>query len=458
MLYCPAMEKAIPHSQASEGSGKTRKAHRLLVVLGAGLVLLTVAGLVLLGAYFYLTRQPAASDGWVKPLEAVQASAVAPDMAVLPLAGYADDQAIRSALDAGEVETAYAILAYSTLLPDTVRSGHWLLLASRLEKTDPRRAAIAFQAAMDQVSLSPDLSDNARADLSLQATRGMTALGKSTPARLALAQAENIARYSLTLLPAQRRHLLEQVAQGYRTIGDTQTADAITSKLDSASVGPGIKVEPSAALLPTLHGSVVLSGDVTAALAARQQAAAALATRWLNSAPSGRTTLAEDLGQALVAEDAARQAFYGGADSLSVADRLAMLHDKVAWLTIKYQVANGACGTSLVPDWEKRVDDLRTELAGAYTDLINGYGQQLDTLSVGDATFGRVELLRQGVLWTRLGLFPDHAEEALSEQLINAARQLWTRQGGAGLVIVVQQVDDQHYYLLSGADAPQKGS
>ncbi|MCX7708129.1 MAG: hypothetical protein N2204_08990 [Anaerolineae bacterium] len=66
-----------------------------------------------------------------------------------------------------------------------------------------------------------------------------------------------------------------------------------------------------------------------------------------------------------------------------------------------------------------------------------------------------MELLRQGVLWTRLGLFPDQqAEELLSEQLAEASRQVWARQGGAGLTIVVQEVQGQRFYLLAGAESP----
>jgi hypothetical protein len=154
----------------------------------------------------------------------------------------------------------------------------------------------------------------------------------------------------------------------------------------------------------------------------------------------------------LQAEDAARAELYAGADDLADHDRLALLHDQVAWLTIKYRAARGAYGTSLVSAWEAQTEEIRAALIAAYTDLINGYGRQLDTLSAGDAMVGRVELLRQGLLWSRLGLFPDHAEAALSEQLKDASRQLWARQGGVGLAIVVQEAQGQRFYLLSGSE------
>ena len=43
----------------------------------------------------------------------------------------------------------------------------------------------------------------------------------------------------------------------------------------------------------------------------------------------------------------------------------------------------------------------------------------------------------------------------LSDQLVEASRQLWTRQGGVGLTVVVQAREGQRLYLLSGADKQQ---
>ena len=383
---------------------KLRSSKWPLFALAAGVVVLALAGLALLGAYFFLSRQPDAQSGWVDPVAAAQNEAVAPDLAVLTLAGEPDERIIRAALDAGEVETAYVTLANSVLLPDNLRSGSWLLLASHYQQRDPARAAVGYQAALDLAALGPALSDTARADLSLQAARGYAALGKPQIARLALAQAENIARYSLVLLPAQRRTLLGQVIDAYQALGDVSAAAAIRARLDAYAAGPGITVNAGGQLLPTLRGGVVLPQPVAAALTARQQAAANLAARWLSAPSSTRETLAQALGQALKDEEVARDAFYAGADQLALPDRLALLHDKLAWLGVKYRAALGGYGVSLVPEWESQADDVHTALASTYTELINGYGQQLDTLDSVEAALARVELLRQGVLWTRSGL------------------------------------------------------
>jgi len=80
----------------------------------------------------------------------------------------------------------------------------------------------------------------------------------------------------------------------------------------------------------------------------------------------------------------------------------------------------------------------------------------LDTLDALEALMARVELLRQGVLWARLGILPADVETALSEQLGDASRQLSTRQGDAGLIITTQDVRSQRFYLLAGSDAAPK--
>ena len=434
-----------------------RKSNWLLVALVAGVVVLTLTGLALLGAYLYLSREAAAKVPWVSPLEAVRPQAVAPDLAVLSLAGEPEDRVIRAALDANEVETAYAGLAHSVLLPDSQRSGNWLLMADRYLKAEPERAASAVQAALDVAALSPYLSDMTRADISTQAASRFAELKRVPAARLALAQAESIARHSLTLLPAQRRTILERVEASYRALGDADAAQALRKGMEAASAGPGVKVEPGQPVLPALRSGVKLPQPVVTAMTARQQAAAQMAARWLNSSPNTRNALVESLGKALLAEDAARAEFYASAAKLPDADRLTLLHDRVAWLTTKYRVASGAFGAALAPEWAKQAEAIRDELVGAHTDLTNGYGQQLDTLLPADAGPARVELLRQALLATRLGLFPDPAaEKPLSDQLLTASRDLWTRQGGEGLVNVVQEAQGQRYYLLSGADAGQQ--
>ena len=157
---------------------RLRSSNWLLIGLAAGMIVLALAGVALLVTYLLLARQPAVNDAWINPLAGVKTEAIAPDLAVLTLAGEADDRINRAAIDADETETAYATLANSLLMTDNLRSGGWLLLARQSQEKDPARAAVAYQAALDLASLAPSIGDMGRADLSLQAARGFAALKK----------------------------------------------------------------------------------------------------------------------------------------------------------------------------------------------------------------------------------------------------------------------------------------
>lgn len=430
-----------------------RAKNRSSLILMAGIVLLALAGVALLISYFSIDRQPAARLVAATPLDAVNAPGVAPDLAVLTLAGENDDRIIRAARDAGELETAYAGLAYSSLLPDSARGGLWLLLGGDYTEADPGRALLAYRAAMDVAGLAPALSDLARAEISLQAADGFAALEQPEAAGAALAQADQIARHGLSLLPAQRRSVLVGVVDALRSMGDDDAAQALNGQLAAAAQGPGVQVEPPTSLLPALRGSVVLPQELAVAIAARQSAAAELAARWLLAGDEERAALAATLGGALEAEDRARLDAYGRLGSLSQADQLALLHDQIAWLTVKYRVARGGYGATLVPAWEADAESIRQALVAAYTELINGYGRQIDTLDPEQVADARVELLGQGLLASRLGLFPGDVEQPLGDQLFEASQQLRSQMGDAGLSLAPRDAAGLRFYTLSGPDA-----
>ena len=89
---------------------RSRKPNWIMIALAVGVVVLVLAGLGLLGAYVYLSRRSEAVVSWADPLTAVKPGALAAEIAVLPLAGEPDERVIKAALDAGELETAYATL------------------------------------------------------------------------------------------------------------------------------------------------------------------------------------------------------------------------------------------------------------------------------------------------------------------------------------------------------------
>jgi hypothetical protein len=416
----------------------------------AGVVALTIAGALLLGAYFSGRSRPDAPFPAQSALDAVAVDGVAPDLAVLTLAGENDERIARAARDAGELETAYATLAYSTLLPDNPRNGLWLLLADDFAAQDPNRALVAARAALDMAALAPDLGDLARADVSLQAAKTFQDLGAEEPARLALAQAEEIGRHGLSLLPAQRRAILARVSDALRERGDTEAASALRGQLAEAVVGSGVQTPATVFRLSDLRGSIVLPADVAQIISRRQEAAASLAARWLPAGAEERIALAAALGEALLAEDEVRTSAYSRLGELSDADRLALLHDQIAWQTVKYRVARRGYGVSLVPAWEAQVDAITQQLASTYTELINGYGRQLDALDATSYDVGHMDLLRQGLLWSRLGLFPGDAGLELGRQLVEASTTMRQRLGNAGLGVATSDDAGLLFYILRG--------
>jgi hypothetical protein len=82
-----------------------------------------------------------------------------------------------------------------------------LVLANAYQQADPGRASVAYQAASDLAALGASVGDAARADVSLQTARGYGSIDKPWLTPLLVEQAENLARFSLTLLPAQRRDI-----------------------------------------------------------------------------------------------------------------------------------------------------------------------------------------------------------------------------------------------------------
>jgi hypothetical protein len=74
----------------------------------------------------------------------------------------------------------------------------------------------------------------------------------------------------------------------------------------------------------------------------------------------------------------------------------------------------------------------------------------LDALDAASFDTARVELLRQGLLWSRLGLFPGDGGGELGRQLIEASEQLRQRQGETGLSISTSEEAGVPFFVLRG--------
>lgn len=404
-----------------------RRSVAVLAVILAGAILLAVIGGLALVASQLLSPQAVAPPlAWADPLAVVDVARLAPDVALRSLAGEPEDVTAEQALRVGEWETAYASIVYSASMDDTRRAGLLLLLADRyMAVGNPARAALCAYQTYDIAALSPALNDLTRAEVSLRAAAIWRGTGHTDLARLALEQATYVAGGSLTLQPAQRRSLWEEVASHYRALGDAEAAErarARAEKPEPSRAGP----RAAGLVLAALPAPEPTSPEVNQAVLERQRRALVIIERLTADLSADVGPEAADLGEYLRREDAARQALYAQVIAgPELGPRAGVARARVRWLTLKWRVAQRAYGLSLVPEWEASLPAIRADLARAYEDA---YELRLDQITAlpdaAEVRRGRLEALRELTLQGRLGLYPDFPWEAKALALDEAVEEL----------------------------------
>jgi len=392
----------------------------VLILLGLGLLLLAV--LVWAGLGLYGRLQERAIGAWQDPVLQTRSDEIAPQLALLGLAGWSDQQVVETALSEGEWETAYAALAYDTQVADRERAGLWLSLGQGMaEAGKPERGALCYQQVETIAVLSPVLSDYVRAVGLSQAALGLARLGSSGLADRLAGETLVIVRGSPDLQPVLRQQLVERVAEVYRLLGnEVRRREALALLTPGALLparGSGARM---GALLPTLESPVELPEEVKRAEQERQAAALQAAQAAVPGSASLGTDWRSVLAQALRQEDAVREvqlaALSEGEVRLAVQASLA--RQQVDWLTVKYRVARGDHGISLVPEWEGQVNDIRSALARAYQDLYSIYEDEVVALPTPEEVKqGWVEVLMEEAKTGRLGLYPNYPEQQIAENL-----------------------------------------
>ena len=145
---------------------------------------------------------------------------VFPQLALRQLAGDATDGLSVQAMQAGQLETACAILSYATDLNPTAQAG-WLAQLGRAyqEAGEGATAAQVYRLMLPSAILDAAMSPLERAQLLVQAAKGMIAGGQLPGARSAAIQAQLIATQTPELLPAQRPDLHRTERAGRRSQG-----------------------------------------------------------------------------------------------------------------------------------------------------------------------------------------------------------------------------------------------
>ena len=397
----------------------------LLFIL-VGCVFLTLGIAILSGVFFLRGSDVPDAFAWKPPLESVDNRALAPGTVLLPLTGMSASDSSSAALDQTHLENAFAIAAYDPFMFDSVRVGALLQIGTRYASAkDTRKAALSFQAAAQLATLSPALADYARLETYLQAGTGLRGVGANDAARWVTDQAYLVAQYAPALQREQRARRLEQVANAYAALNAnalSSQARAKSVEASTASATAPITGTRTPFVPPT--GKLPASPEIDDAKAKRTAAAKALRDDLLDNPPKSpkdwSADLIADLSDALLAEDDTRQAYYDKqiAQTKDVAVQIALWRDKIAWLALKYRVARGAFGASLVPDWEKDRAAIADAEGAAWDELFQlSEAQAAGLPKAPDSAPAQEDILCQELIAMRWGWFSGTPEQNAIEKL-----------------------------------------
>ena len=368
------------------------------------LVLLLVAGW-LVGTHLVRRYRQISLTAWRDPKMVLDWDDIDPSLALPVLAGDSSQAAFRSALDRGDIETAYAALVYAIDLEPVTRCGLLLLLAES-KTPDVRRSVrvLCFKMAGWVAVVAPGMPDWARATTLLAVGRGLSRLDASSEALFHLDQAYAIARYSEHLTQAHRRMMLDELVPLYQVLGRGPEA---WQPLANQLLTPAVPTGKSARALGEPERPQMLhpSDAMKQAAASRQR----MAQTVLRAVAAGSSEISQhqvdDLASVLQHEEQIRQQSY--ASLVDQGRQIDLARDRVAWAVLKSRVAHKGFGLSILPQWEEQVAEIDAELRAAQDVLYK---------AIGETSAQRTVLLLQ-IEHGLLGFYPDWPQAEWAAQL-----------------------------------------
>ncbi len=398
------------------------------------LALLIVIGLVTGGAYLYLRL--GGSSGQGTPVEVLRNEKVNPSLALLSLVGVSDLDVLNRSLADEELETAYAAVLFETQLTDAEHVGNLLLLGQHYaDASEKGQAQLCYGQANLMATLSPSLSDFARADAFLEAGEGLAELGNAEDALASYDQAYTVAVHSPYVKDQHRADILGQLATEYEALGETTKAgecsalqaEVLYTSRQAGEASEGSAEQPIPPFLTHIQGP---TGAMVASYEQKRVETVRELIAFLQGGASGGAVpedLATGVAQALVNEDNARRTAYEDqlAAAPSIVLRIGIADARVDWLILKYRVALGGFGLQLVPAWEDNVADIGAELNSALGDLHSIYDEQISSFG-DDAAKDRAwyDVLRVEIQQGTLALYPDYPEGELVSRLTEVTDRL----------------------------------
>lgn len=375
-------------------------------------------GLTAFGIWWTLRNasQPALTDD---PLQAIRTERILPQLALRQLAGDAGDGLAAQAVQAGQAETARAILTYDAA-PGAIARAARLTQLGRLylDAGDLPAAAQVLRLVEPSAILNSAIHSLERAQLLVQVAESLYAAKQPAAALDAAIQAERVAAEAPDLLPAQRSQVFIDLKSLAGKLGAPDFEQRISDLARNPYLAPQGSLVPQR--LSTFAQQLPYDATTTATIAARQQAARLLADRIAQTGGVDIDPERQALAQALRAEDQARTQFYQATlgNAISLPQQTWVLQDRLEWLLTKLRIAHKDYGISLFPEWEQQSSQLLQDVGGAYRDVLTTYDAQAAAMPTPqEQALQRVENQRWLAEQAERGLFTAFAPSDISEQL-----------------------------------------
>ena len=356
---------------------------------------------------------------WAQPWRMPEPQRINSGMAVWSLAGASPEDVYRQAITTDEFDAAAAMTLLTARLPSAQRLG-WIQALARQAIADDRPwdASVFLHHTSDLTLLLTTMKDYQRAQRLIDVADGWLELGDKNASRNALEQALTIAQFSTEMRRPVRRKLLTDLANHYIKLGDAARGQAISA----IPVVDSPIIEPQDYLLdPLLLTPPAYSSDVENARQTREQAARAYVDDWNQRGGAAAGGAVHTLGNALIDEDLVRQGFYESQLQRSAADVSAEIlqirFDQINWIAIKYRVASGLYGASLVANWEAERPAIAASLDDALQALHSELAIYVTTLPAAQQAAARVAVDRLMLEWAVIGLYSNADLGALTDAL-----------------------------------------
>ncbi len=446
-IYSAAMA-TVGSSAAVSARRRIRRLVFLLAVLAVGLL---CVGIGSLGYGLLLVRRQAAlPPPDANPWDGLDPARILAGPAVATLAGRDPEQLYRLTLAAGELDTAAAEAITAVDMVDGQRIGWLTVLARRYALTGQRQqAAMLYQLAADLALLAPNLGDRARVEALLAVAEGWILLGEPTRSREVLAQGLVLIQTGLYLEPSVRGHLLEDAARLYEKMGDPVTART-TRSLPADKPAQPFTLLPDPLVTLREAGPPSYPDTLTRAIAARQAAAEAFLAAWNERGAQVAPGALAALGDALINEDLLRGAYYTarlGDGSLSPFEQARTAWDQTQWLALKHRAAADRYGVTLVTNWKAELPAIRTLTREAFAQTLTLTQEYVQTLPAAQQGPAMYHLYAHGLIWARLGLYPD-ADLVFLANALNDALVAWQGVDGPLAVAVIGPDNTVRFQLM----------